>query len=83
MFLEHYGFTDEPFGATSDTFLFLPWRSRRMLALFLAAGAAKCLGVVPGATRKTALPHSLDAPPSVESTVFPAPVLSPVVPERP
>lgn len=58
---------------------FMPWRSRRMLALFLAAGAAMCLGVVSGATRKTALPHPLDVPPSIESTVFPAPVLSLIV----
>ncbi len=58
---------------------FLPWRSRRMLALFLAACAAMCLGVVSGATRKTALPHPLDAPPSIESAVFPAPVLSLIV----
>jgi len=55
---------------------FLPWRSRRTLALFLAACAALCLGLVSGATRKTALPQLLDAPPSIESAVFPAPAPS-------
>jgi hypothetical protein len=45
----------------------------------LAFPTAGFLDVVSGATRKTALPHLLDAPPSIESAVFPAPVFPPVV----
>jgi type II secretory pathway predicted ATPase ExeA len=53
-------------------------RSHRALALSVAVGAAMFLGAVSGATRKTALPHqALDATPSVETAVFPAPVLPP------
>ena len=43
---------------------------------FLATFAA---GVVSGATRKTALPQLLDAPPSIESVVFLAPASPPIV----
>jgi hypothetical protein len=50
-----------------------------MPALFLATSATGFLGVVSGATRKTALPQLLDAPPSIESAVFPAPVPPPIV----
>jgi hypothetical protein len=45
-----------------------------MPAPFLANPTAEFLGVASVATRKTALPHLLDAPPSIESAVFPAPV---------
>jgi hypothetical protein len=50
-----------------------------MPELSLAFPTAGFLDVVSGATRKTALPHLLDAPPSIESAVFPAPVFPPVV----
>lgn len=51
-----------------------------MPAPFLAATSATgFLGAVSGATRKTALPHSLDAPPSIESAVLLAPVPPPIV----
>lgn len=43
---------------------------------FLATFTA---GVVSGATRKTALPHLLDAPPSIEFAVFPSPVPPPII----
>lgn len=64
MFLEHYGLIEEPLGVTPK--------------LSLVSPNAGLLGVVSGATRKTALPHTLVAPPSIELTVFPAPVLSPI-----
>jgi hypothetical protein len=50
-----------------------------MPKLSLAFATAGFLGVVSGATRKTALPHLLDAPPSIESAVFPAPVPPPTL----
>ncbi len=54
-------------------------RSRRAFALFVAACTAMFLGVVSGASRKTALPlQALDAAPSIETAVFPAPVLASV-----
>lgn len=48
MFLEHYGLIEEPLGVTPK--------------LSLVSPNAGLLGVVSGATRKTALPHTLFLP---------------------
>jgi hypothetical protein len=50
-----------------------------MPELALASPTAGFLGVVSGASRKTALPRLLDAPPSIESAVFPTPALPPII----